>query len=69
MLIVTSESGYHSVYDDCSATFLRDAGVKVDSVHLGNVGIKGNGHLMFMEKNNLDIVDRVVNSWITRVVR
>ena len=63
VLVVTSEAGYHSVYDACSVEFLRDAGV--DHVRLEDVGIHGNGHLMFMEKNNLQIADEVVMKWLT----
>ena len=64
VLVVTSQSGYHSVYDDCSVEFLRQAGVSVEHVSLGDVGILGNGHMMFMEKNNLEIADRVVRPWL-----
>jgi len=64
VLFITSESGYHAVYDGCSVDFLRNAGVHVDHVNLGEVGIHGNGHMMFMEKNNIDIADKVVNKWL-----
>jgi hypothetical protein len=36
------------------------AGVSVDHVRLEDVGIHGNGHMMFMEKNNMHIADDVV---------
>ncbi|KAF8810057.1 alpha/beta-hydrolase [Phlegmacium glaucopus] len=68
VLVVTSEAGYHSVYDECSVEFLRDAGVSVDHVRLEDVGIHGNGHLMFMEKNNLQIADGVVRKWLNEVL-
>jgi len=64
VLLVTSDTGYHTVYDDCIATFLKSAGVRVDHVNLGDVGIYGNGHMMFMEKNRFEIVDRVINKWL-----
>lgn len=64
VLVLTSQSGYHSVYDDCSVDFLRRAGVPVEHVSLGDVGILGNGHMMFMEKNNVEIADRVVRPWL-----
>lgn len=44
--------------------FLRAAGVSVDHVKLAEVGIHGNGHMMFMEKNGGVIVDQVVNEWL-----
>jgi hypothetical protein len=68
VLVVTSEAGYHSVYDDCSVEFLKDAGVRVDHVRLPDVGIRGNGHMMFMERNNLQIADQVVRKWLNEVL-
>jgi len=68
VLVVTSEAGYHSVYDACSVEFLRGAGVSVDHVRLADVGIHGNGHMMFMEKNNLQIADQVVGKWLNEVL-
>ena len=68
VLVVTSEAGYHSVYDTCSVDFLRRAGINVDHVRLSDVGIYGNGHLMFMEKNNLQIADQVVRKWLNEAL-
>lgn len=67
VLMVTSEASYHAVYDDCSASFLQQAGVSVEHVHLSDVGIHGNGHMMFMEKNSLQIVEAVVEKWISKM--
>jgi pimeloyl-ACP methyl ester carboxylesterase len=55
ILIVTSDAGYHSAYDHCTSEYLTQAGVKNTQVYLGDVGIHGNGHMMMIEKNNLDI--------------
>jgi len=66
VLVVTSESGYHTVYDTCTVKYLQQAGVSVDHIKLNEVGIHGNGHMMFMEKNNLQIADQVVESWISQ---
>lgn len=68
VLMVTSESSYHSIYDGCSAQFLKQAGVSVEHINLGDVGIHGNGHMMFMEKNGVQIADEVVQKWISRTV-
>jgi pimeloyl-ACP methyl ester carboxylesterase len=54
-LIVTSEASYHASYDHCTSQYLTQAGVKHDFVRLEDKGIKGNGHMMMLEKNNLDI--------------
>ena len=64
VLVVTSESGYHAIYDHCTTEYLRQAGVKVDHIRLEEVGIHGNGHMMFMEKNNLEIARNVVQPWV-----
>jgi len=55
ILIVSGESSYHAVYDHCTAKFLSQAGATVDYQRLQNHGIHGNGHMMMLEKNNLDI--------------
>ncbi|KAF5388248.1 hypothetical protein D9615_000026 [Tricholomella constricta] len=68
VLIVTSESSYHTIYDGCSAQYLKQAGVSVEHINLGDVGIHGNGHMMFMEKNGLQIADEVVEKWISKTL-
>ncbi|KAF8165955.1 Alpha/Beta hydrolase protein [Crassisporium funariophilum] len=68
VLVVTSESGYHSVYDSCSVQFLKNAGVPVNHVSLPDVGIRGNGHMMFMEKNGVQIADQVVQKWLMKTL-
>ncbi|KAJ7283376.1 Alpha/Beta hydrolase protein [Mycena rebaudengoi] len=67
VLVVTSQSGYHTIYDGCSVDYLRQAGVSVKHVHLADVGIDGNGHMFFMEENNIEIADKVILPWITRI--
>lgn len=65
ILIVTSEASAHATYDAFTASFLRQAGVvTVDHLKLPDVGIRGNGHLMFLEKNNEDII-ALIEEWIT----
>ncbi|KAF7373417.1 AB hydrolase-1 domain-containing protein [Mycena sanguinolenta] len=67
VLAVTSEASYHAQYDNCSVAFLRQAGVSVEHISLPDVGIHGNAHMFFMEKNNLQIVDTVINPWISKI--
>ncbi|TFK43331.1 Alpha/beta hydrolase family-domain-containing protein [Crucibulum laeve] len=67
VLLVTSESGYHAIYDTCSTEFLQQAGVSVEHVNLADVGIRGNGHMMFMELNSLTIAEQVVDRWISKI--
>jgi pimeloyl-ACP methyl ester carboxylesterase len=55
ILIVVSEASYHAPYDHCTAKFLTQAGVPNTFVRLESAGIRGNGHMMMLEKNNLQI--------------
>jgi pimeloyl-ACP methyl ester carboxylesterase len=64
-LVVTAEASYHAPYDHCTVQFLRQAGVDVEHADLGKEGIKGNGHMLFMEKNNIEIAERVYQ-WLEK---
>ena len=68
IVVITSESSYHSLYDNCTVHFLRQAGVPVKHLQLPELGIRGNGHMMFMEKNGLEIAEKVVEKWIQEVI-
>ena len=63
VLIVTSEASYHAPYDDCTAAYLTQAGVPIRHVHLADLGIRGNGHMMMIEKNNQAIA-AVLLDWL-----
>jgi hypothetical protein len=67
ILIVTAEASYHAPYDHCTSAFLRQAGVAHDFVRLPEVGIRGNGHMMMLEKNSLEIA-RYLETWIMQRV-
>jgi hypothetical protein len=43
---------------------VRAAGGKVDVVNLPEVGIKGNSHMLMMDKNNGQIAD-LIDKWLT----
>lgn len=68
ILIFAAESSYHAAYDHCTAKYMKQAGVKVDFVRLEEVGIKGNGHMVMIEKNNLDIA-AMINGWMDKNIR
>ena len=58
VVVVTGEASYHAAYDGCTVKFLRQAGVKnVEWLRLVEHGIRGNGHMMFMEMNNMEIAE------------
>ena len=65
VLVVTSEASYHAAYDDCTAAYLAQAGVPVRQIHLADLGIHGNGHMMMIEKNNAAIA-KVLVDWLRK---
>jgi pimeloyl-ACP methyl ester carboxylesterase len=67
ILILEGEASYHAPYDHCTSRFLVQAGVPNTYVPLGDVGITGNGHMMMLEKNNLEIAAFMVR-WLERYV-
>lgn len=68
ILIVTAEASYHAPYDHCTSLFLKQAGVRHDFVRLADVGIRGNGHMMMLEKNNLEIA-AYFRQWLEQKVK
>ena len=63
VLVVTGEASYHALFDHCTARFLTDASVNVEHVRLADHGIHGNGHMMMLEKNNLEIA-LLIETWM-----
>lgn len=68
ILFITSESSYHAEYDHCTSKWLSQAGAKNDFVRLENIGMKGNGHMIMLEKNNLEIASWIKN-WLTKNIK
>lgn len=68
VLVESGESSFHVVYDGCTVKFLQQAGVSAEWLKLGDIGIHGNGHLQFMEKNS-DEIAGVLDYWIRKQVR
>jgi pimeloyl-ACP methyl ester carboxylesterase len=63
ILIAVSEASYHAPYDHCTARYMRQAGAPVDFVRLEEKGLRGNGHMVMLEKNNLEVA-AFLASWI-----
>jgi pimeloyl-ACP methyl ester carboxylesterase len=68
VMIMAAEASYHQVYDHCTAKYLAQAGVKTEYIRLQDKGIHGNGHMVMIEKNNLDIA-KVVDDWVVKNVK
>ncbi|KAI3536256.1 hypothetical protein CSPX01_10885 [Colletotrichum filicis] len=62
-LMVTTEASVHVTYDHCTVDYLKQVGGQPEWIKLGEIGIRGNGHFMHLEKNSLEIA-AVVNKWI-----
>jgi len=65
VVIVMSEASYHAAYDHCTAGYLTQAGVRNTFIKLADLGIRGNGHMMMLEKNNQAIA-RVMADWLDK---
>ena len=66
VVLITGEASYHAPYDYCTVLYLRQSGVEVTFMDLRAMGIKGNAHFLFMEKNNLEIAG-LVGRWLGRI--
>ncbi|KAI4107845.1 MAG: hypothetical protein LQ339_002455 [Xanthoria mediterranea] len=60
----TAEASIHIVNAHCLAAYLWQSGVSLDWILLAERGIRGNGHFSFLEKNNLEIAQKVVLPWL-----
>jgi pimeloyl-ACP methyl ester carboxylesterase len=67
IMIVTSEASYHAPYDHCTVRWLAQAGVKSTFVRLQDASIRGNGHMMMLEKNS-DAIAKVMADWLDRTL-
>jgi pimeloyl-ACP methyl ester carboxylesterase len=65
ILILTSEASYHAPYDHCTVKYLEQSGVHTTWIKLSDIGIHGNGHMMMLEKNNLEIA-AVLSRWLEK---
>lgn len=63
VMLAVAEASYHAPYDHCTAAYLKQAGVPVDFVRLQDKGLKGNGHMVMIEKNNLEIAG-FIHGWL-----
>lgn len=53
-------------YDHCTAAYLAQAGVTTDFVRLQDWGLRGNGHMVMLERNSAEIADRTARWLIDR---
>ena len=57
----------HAGADHCTVKYLDQAGVHSTWIKLADAGIRGNGHMMMLEKNNLEIAG-VMSKWLEKTL-
>ncbi|KAI9899324.1 hypothetical protein N3K66_005785 [Trichothecium roseum] len=66
-LILTSPHSHHDLFDWATAAFMQRSGLYVKHSKLeADLGIRGNGPLMFLERNSTEVAC-IVDRWIRRV--
>ena len=67
-VVIAAEASYHQLYDHCTVKYLNQAGMKAEWMPLQSKGIRGNGHMVMIEKNNLAIA-KVIDDWARKNVK
>ena len=67
-VVIAAEASYHQLYDHCTVKYLNQAGLKTEWLPLQKAGIRGNGHMVMIEKNNLAIA-KVIDDWAKKNVK
>ena len=67
-LVMMSEASYHAPYDHCTVNYLRSAGVNASFIKLGDIGIKGDSHVLMLESNSHAIAAEITK-WLNTNVK
>jgi pimeloyl-ACP methyl ester carboxylesterase len=67
-VVISAEASYHQIYDGCTVKYLKQAGMTIEWMPLQSKGIHGNGHMVMIEKNNLEIA-KVIDDWVMKNVK
>jgi hypothetical protein len=65
--IFTAEASYHAPYDHCTSAFLTQAGVAHDFILLHERGLRGDGHMVMLERNNHAVADEMI-TWLEKAL-
>ncbi|KAI9682418.1 MAG: hypothetical protein M1817_000472 [Caeruleum heppii] len=68
VLIMTGAASVHITYDYCTAAYLQQTGVNVTYWPLADLGIFGNGHYLYLERNNL-VIANLTRDWLATFTR
>jgi pimeloyl-ACP methyl ester carboxylesterase len=66
-LVLSAEASYHAPYDHCTVKYLAQAGLRPHWIKLADLGIRGNSHVMMLEKNNRQIA-AVIARWLDKTL-
>jgi hypothetical protein len=59
-IMITGDASPHITYDHCFIEYFKQMGItNYQWIKLADIGIKGNAHFMFLEKNNQDIATAI----------
>jgi pimeloyl-ACP methyl ester carboxylesterase len=67
IVIVTAEASFASPGNPGGVAYFKQAGCKAEEMRLVTLGIKGNGHMMMVEKNNREVLKPIL-AWIDKNV-
>ena len=67
VLVLSAEASYHAPYDHCTVKYLQQAGIRPTWIKLADVGIRGNSHVMMLEKNSKQIA-AVIARWLEKAL-
>ena len=67
ILVVMGEASYHAPYDHCTVKYLEQAGAKPTFMRLADLGIRGNSHVLMLEKNSAEIAAAMMG-WLGRTL-
>ena len=65
ILYLAAEASFYAPYNHCTVGYLKQAGVDISYVKLADIGLRGNGHMMMMEKNS-DAIAQVIVEWLDK---
>ena len=68
ILSFSAEGTYHRVFDACIPKWLNQAGAKADFFRLEDLGMRGNHHQMFLDRNSDEII-KFIDGWLQKNIR
>jgi pimeloyl-ACP methyl ester carboxylesterase len=67
VLVATADASFASPGNPGLVAFLKQAGVDAEELRWGKLGVTGNGHMMFMEKNSREALQPLID-WMHKQV-